>query len=69
MNILIAEDDEVSRRLLRHIIESQPDYKVIEASNGTKASPLSAPHVQLAVKRMAELEAEAQRLLDDAQTT
>lgn len=37
MKILIVEDDNVSRRLLRHIVESQPDHEVIEASNGVDA--------------------------------
>ena len=37
MKILIVEDDNVSRHLLRHIVESQPDYEVIEASNGKDA--------------------------------
>jgi two-component system, chemotaxis family, chemotaxis protein CheY len=37
MKILIVEDDSISRTLLRHIVASQPDHEVIEASSGMAA--------------------------------
>ena len=37
MKILIAEDDELSRMLLRDILEKEPGYEVIEAADGQAA--------------------------------
>ncbi|MBC8001461.1 MAG: response regulator [Opitutaceae bacterium] len=37
MKILIAEDDELSRQLLRDILEKEPGYEVIEATDGQAA--------------------------------
>src|SRR6267154_208359 len=37
MKILIAEDDELSRMLLRDILQKEPDYEVIEATDGLAA--------------------------------
>ena len=37
MNILIAEDDDISRDLLRRILEREPEYTLTLTSDGEKA--------------------------------
>ena len=38
--ILVVDDELINRKLIRSILRSKPDYKVLEASNGLEAKEI-----------------------------